>query len=311
MSDRDLVGYGGRPPSGRWPNGARLTVSLVVNYEEGSERSRAMGDPDQETMTEWGNYPMPPEIRNLAMESMYEYGARVGIWRLLEIFRSAGVKTTFYACAVAFEQNPAVAKAAVAAGHEIMSHGYRWEEVFRLSEDEEREHIRLAIESFERTCGQRPLGWYCRYGPSVNTRRLLVEEGGFLYDSDAYNDDSPYFVVVGGKRHLVLPYTPDNNDFRFWNSPGLVQAEDFSRYLKEAFDTLYAEAADTPRMMSVGLHPRIIGRPGRVRGLRWFIDHARQFPDVWFATRQEIARAWLEMTRPDAATRSAYSASRA
>ena len=293
--DRDLVGYGGRPPSGRWPNGARLAVSVVVNYEEGSEMSYAMGDKSQETMTEWGNYPMPPEIRNLAMESMYEYGSRVGVWRLLEMFRATGVKTTFYACALAFEQNPAVAKAAVADGHEIMSHGYRWEEVFRLTEEQEREHIRLAIESFERTCGKRPIGWYCRYGPSVNTRRLLMEEGGFLYDSDAYNDDSPYFVDVGGKRQLVLPYTPDVNDFRFWNSPGFVQAEDFQKYIRESFETLYEEAANCPRMMSIGLHPRIIGRPGRVRGLRGFIDYAKTVPGVWFATREEIARAWLEM----------------
>jgi len=295
--ERDLVGYANRPPTGRWPNGARLAVSIVVNYEEGSERSRAMGDPDQETMTEWGNYPMPPEIRNLAMESMYEYGARVGIWRLMDIFADTQVKSTFYACAVAFEQNPAVAKAAVAAGYEICSHGYRWEEVFRLTEEEEREHIRLAVASFQKTCGKRPVGWYCRYGPSVRTRRLVVEEGGFLYDCDAYNDDVPYFVEVSGKRHLVVPYTPDINDFCFWNSPGFVQADDFFRYLKESFEVLYAESTKGPRIMSIGLHPRIIGRAGRVRGLRSFIEHAKRLPDVWFATREEIARAWLQ--RPE------------
>ena len=295
--ERDLVGYANRPPTGRWPNGARLAVSIVGNYEEGSERSRAMGDPDQETMTEWGNYPMPPEIRNLAMESMYEYGARVGIWRLMDIFADTQVKPTFYACAVAFEQNPAVAKAAVAAGYEICSHGYRWEEVFRLTEEEEREHIRLAVASFQKTCGKRPVGWYCRYGPSVRTRRLVVEEGGFLYDCDAYNDDVPYFVEVSGKRHLVVPYTPDINDFCFWNSPGFVQADDFFRYLKESFEVLYADSTKGPRIMSIGLHPRIIGRAGRVRGLRSFIEHAKRLPDVWFATREEIARAWLQ--RPE------------
>ncbi|MBX5452748.1 MAG: allantoinase PuuE [Acidobacteriia bacterium] len=291
---RDLVGYANTPPRGRWPNGSRLAVSIVVNYEEGSERSLAMGDPDQEAMTEWGNYPMPPHIRNLAMESMYEYGARVGVWRILEMLAEAGVHATFFACALAFEQNPAVARAAVDAGHEICSHGYRWEEVFRLSEQEEREHIRLAVESFQKTCGKRPVGWYCRYGASTRTRRLVVEEGGFLYDSDAYNDDVPYFVEVSGKRHLVVPYTPDINDFCFWNSPGFVQADDFFIYLKESFDVLYAEAARYTRMMSIGLHPRIIGRPGRIRGLRRFIDYAKQFPDVWFATREEIARAWLQ-----------------
>jgi peptidoglycan/xylan/chitin deacetylase (PgdA/CDA1 family) len=291
---RDLVGYGASPPTGTWPNGARLAISIVINYEEGSERSHAMGDPDQESMTEWGNYPMPPEIRNLAMESMYEYGARVGIWRLLEFMKAADVRSTFFACAVAMEHNPEVAKAAVDGGHEICSHGYRWEEVFRLSEEEERERIGLAIRSFEKTCGRRPVGWYCRYGPSDRTRRLVVEDGGFLYDSDAYNDDTPYFVQVGDQRHLVVPYTPDINDFCFWNSPGFVQARDMYEYMRESFDVLYAEAARYPRMMSIGLHPRIIGRAGRVRALKWFIDYAKQYPDVWFATREEIARAWID-----------------
>jgi peptidoglycan/xylan/chitin deacetylase (PgdA/CDA1 family) len=256
-----------------------------------------MGDPDQESMTEWGNYPMPPEIRNLAMESMYEYGARVGIWRLLEIMKAVDVKATFFACAVAMEHNPKVAKAAVDHGHEICSHGYRWEEVFRLSEKDERERIRLAVQSFEKTCGKRPVGWYCRYGPSDRTRRLVVEEGGFLYDSDAYNDDTPYFVEVSGQRHLVVPYTPDINDFCFWNSPGFVQARDMYEYMRESFDVLYAEAARYPRMMSIGLHPRIIGRAGRVRALKWFIDYAKQYADVWFATREEIARAWIDRSK--------------
>ena len=181
------------------------------------------------------------------------------------------------------------------AGHEICSHGYRWEEVFRLSEEEEREHIRLAVESFQRTTGRRPVGWYCRYGPSVHTRRLVVEEGGFLYDSDAYNDDSPYFVEVSGKRHLVVPYAPDANDFNFWLSPGFLTADHFFSYLQATFDVLYAEAARSTRIMSIGLHPRIIGRPGRVGGLRRFIDYARRYSGAWCATREEIARAWLEL----------------
>ena len=249
---RDLIGYGKKRPQGTWPNGARLAISLVINYEEGSERSLAMGDPDQESMTEWGSYAIPDGTRNLAMESMYEYGSRVGIWRILDILDQQSVRATFHACAVAFEQNPDVARAAVAGGHEICSHGYRWEEVFRLTEEQEREHMRLAIESFERTCGKRPVGWYCRYGASVNTRRLVAEEGGFLYDSDAYNDDVPYFVEVEGKRHLVVPYTADVNDFRYWNSPGLSQASDFFEYMKESFEVLYEESAEGPRMMSIG-----------------------------------------------------------
>jgi peptidoglycan/xylan/chitin deacetylase (PgdA/CDA1 family) len=166
-----------------------------------------------------------------------------------------------------------------------------------LSEGEERERIRLAVQSFEKTCGRRPVGWYCRYGPSDRTRRLIVEEGGFLYDSDAYNDDVPYLLQVGDKRHLVVPYTPDINDFCFWNSPGFVQARDMYEYMRESFDVLYAEAARYPRMMSIGLHPRIIGRAGRVRALKWFIDYAKQYPDVWFATREEIARAWMDRAK--------------
>lgn len=299
---RDLVGYGQQRPQGTWPNGARLAISLVINYEEGSERSLAMGDPDQESMTEWGSYQFPDGVRNLAMESMYEYGSRVGIWRILGILQKANVPSTFHACAVAFEQNPDVARAAVELGHEVCSHGYRWEEVFRLTEAQEREHIRLAIESFQRTCGKRPVGWYCRYGASVRTRRLVAEEGGFLYDSDAYNDDVPYFVDVEGKRHLVVPYTSDVNDFRYWNSPGLSQASDFLEYMKESFEVLHEESANGLRMMSVGLHPRMVGRPGRVRALQKFIEYAQGHEGVWFATREQIAQAWLERDAAGACT---------
>jgi len=290
---RDLVGYGETPPLGTWPNGARLAINVVVNYEEGSERSFAMGDPDQESMTEWGSYVTPPGTRNLAMESMYEYGSRVGIWRILDILRDAGVPATFFACAVALEQNPAVAHRAAADGHEFCSHGYRWEEVFRLSEEEEREHIRLAIDSITETTGKRPVGWYCRYGPSVRTRRLLVEEGGFLYDADAYNDDVPYFTEVEGTRHLVVPYTTDTNDFRFWLSPGLSSGREFLDYLKEGFEVLLEESVKGPRMMSIGLHPRMVGRPGKIRALKAFIEYALGHEGVWFATREDIARAWM------------------
>lgn len=291
---RDLIGYGNRPPKGRWLNGSRLAINVVVNYEEGSERSFAMGDPDQESMTEWGNYAIASDVRNLAMESMYEYGSRVGIWRILDILKEAEIPSTFFACAIALEQNPEVARHAVADGHEICSHGYRWEEVFRLSEEQERRHIRLAIASFEKTCGKRPVGWYCRYGPSVRTRRLLIEEGGFLYDSDSYNDDTPYFVDMGEQRHLVVPYTSDNNDFRFWSTPGLSTGKEFLDYLIESFDVLYEEAARGPRMMSIGLHPRMIGRPGRIRTLKRFIEYAQGFPEIWFTTREQIAREWIK-----------------
>ena len=291
---RDLVGYGNRKPTGRWQNGARLAINVVVNYEEGSERSFAMGDDSQEPMTEWGSYAFPSDIRNMAMESMYEYGSRVGVWRILEALDAASVPSTFFACALAFEQNPEVARAVVDNGHEVCSHGYRWEEVFRLTREQEKQHISLAVASFEKTCGKRPVGWYCRYGASIHTRELITEEGGFLYDSDAYNDDIPFFVDVKGQSRLVLPYTCDVNDIRFWNSPGLIQAEDFFQYMKESFEVLYAEAAQGPRMMSIGLHPRMVGRPGRIRALKRFFDYASQYSDVWFTTREAIALDWLD-----------------
>jgi len=290
---RDLVGYARDLPAGGWPGGARLAISLVVNYEEGSERSLAMGDADQETLTEWNSYILPPGVRNLAMETMYEYGSRVGIWRLFDLFDRYAIKATFFACAVALEQNQLVADAIVDGGHAVVSHGHRWEETFRLSREEERDHIRLALASFQRTLRLRPRGWYCRYGPSVNTRELLVEEG-FDYDCDAYNDDLPYFVETAGKRHLVVPYTPDINDFRFWQSPGLSTSADFFDYLKDSFDVLYAEGARRPRMMSVGLHPRQIGRPGRIAGLQRFLAYTKQFENVAYLTRDEIADAWLD-----------------
>ena len=290
---RNLIGYGGKRPVGRWPNGARLVISLVVNYEEGSERSLAMGDPDQEVVTEWGPYELPAGIRNLGMESTYEYGSRVGVWRLFEILDRYGIKATFFSCAVALEQNPEVVEAICEYGHCVVSHGYRWEEAFRLSREAEKEHIELAVESFKRTLGIRPRGWYCRYGPSVNTRELIVAEGGFDYDCDAYNDDLPYFVTTSRGPHLVVPYTPDNNDYRFWQ-PGITVGRHFAEYLMDSFEVLYRESDRGPVMMTVGLHPRIIGRPGRIGSLDDFISRIRETDGVAFATRDEIATMWLE-----------------
>ena len=294
---RDLVGYGRKRPAGRWPNGARLVISLVVNYEEGTERSLAMGDPDQEPVTEWGAYVLPPGIRNLGMESTYEYGSRVGIWRIFETLERHEVKATFFACALALEQNPEVAHAIRGSEHGVVSHGYRWEEVFRLSREAEQEHIRLAVESFTRTLGRRPRGWYCRYGPSVNTRELVVAEGGFDYDCDSYNDDLPYFVTTSRGPHLVVPYTPDNNDYRFWQS-SMVVGRHFTEYLMDSFEVLYRESARGPVLMSVGLHPRIIGRAGRIGALDQFIARTREKEGVLFLTRDEIAAMWLEAYRP-------------
>jgi peptidoglycan/xylan/chitin deacetylase (PgdA/CDA1 family)/quercetin dioxygenase-like cupin family protein len=291
--ERDLTGYGPTPPTKKWLGPNRVAISLVVNYEEGSERSVPAGDESQETLTEWGSYPFPASIRNLAMESMYEYGSRVGVWRILDVFQRQSVRSTFFACAQAFEMNPQVARAAVAGGHEVCSHGWRWEEVYGLSEEEERDHIRLAVESFRRTTGKRPVGWYCRYGPSVHTRRLLVEEGGFLYDSDSYADDVPYQVQVDGRPHLVIPYAPDTNDIQFWLADPLATSGQFYDYLKDSLDTLYRESGTSPKIMSVGLHCRIIGRPGRIAGLERFIEYAKGLDGVWFATREEIARSWF------------------
>lgn len=288
---RDFVGYGRTPPRAPWPNGARIAISLVVNYEEGSERAIPDGDPVAEDLAESARVQAPGQ-RDLAMESMFEYGSRVGVWRLLEIFDRHEVPATLFACAVAVERNPELARYLAEAPHEVCSHGYRWEDVSTLGEAGEREHIRLAVAAFERTIGRRPLGWYCRYGPSPFTRRLVAEEGGFEYDSDSYADDLPYLVRVGGHPWCVVPYSLETNDMKFWRAPGFGPAGAFFEYLKDTFDTLYREGATGPKMMSVGLHCRIAGRPGRAPGVERFVEYARRHEGVWFARRIEIARAW-------------------
>lgn len=290
LRERDYVGYGSRPPVFDWPGGARLAISLVVNYEEGSEYSYAHGDDRQENLGEWGVKNFPEGVPNLANESFFEYGSRVGFWRLLKMLENHEVPGTFGACAVALERNPAATAAIVAGGHEINAHGYRWEEHFTMTRDEERERIRKAVELIEELTGERPRGWYCRTAPSGNTRELLVEEGGFVYDSDAYNDDVPYFTEVNGRDHIVVPYTGDVNDSHFWAAGGYET--DFGQYLKDTFDVLYAESREYPRMMSVGLHMRIAGRPGRIGAVDDFIRYAKEHEGVWFATRLQIAEAF-------------------
>lgn len=291
MTERDFVGYGRRPPRAPWPNGARIAVSLVLNYEEGSERSISDGDATGEGVAEIERAPQPGR-RDYAIETMYEYGSRAGVWRLLDLFDRKQVPATVFACAVAVERNPELARYLAEASHEVCCHGYRWEEVFTLSEEAEREHIRLAVASLENSTGRRPLGWYCRYGPSGHTRRLLVEEGGFEYDSDSYADDLPFFVDVGGTQWCVVPYALDANDMKFLRAPSFGSSEDFLAYLKDTFDCLYREGAQNPKMMSVGLHCRIAGRPGRAPAVERFIDYARSHEGVWFARRLDIARAW-------------------
>jgi peptidoglycan/xylan/chitin deacetylase (PgdA/CDA1 family) len=288
---RDFVGYGRHVPKVRWPNDARVAISIVLNYEEGSEYSHANGDDRNDGLTEV-IYAMDPRYRDLCAESVFEYGSRAGVWRLERLFTELKIPITFYAAAVALERNREVAAWLKEAGHEPCSHGWRWEEVWLLSRNEEMEHIRRAIDSIKETCGVRPSGWYCRYGPSVNTRELLVEEGGFVYDSDAYNDDLPYYVEVKGKRHLVIPYSLTYNDGKFALLPSYGSPGDFVENLKRGLDQLWDEGETHPRMMSIGLHPRLIGQASRVHALREFIEYAEKKGKVWFTRRIDIANWW-------------------
>jgi peptidoglycan/xylan/chitin deacetylase (PgdA/CDA1 family) len=290
---RDLVGYGRKVPKVRWPGDARVALSIVLNYEEGSEYSHPNGDRRNDGLTEM-IYAIDAQYRDLCAESVFEYGARAGVWRLERLLTELKIPITFYACAVALERNPEVAAWLREAGHEPCSHGWRWEEVWRLSREEEADHIRRAIESIKETCGVRPSGWYCRYGPSVNTRELLVEEGGFVYDSDAYNDDLPYYVDVKGTRHLVIPYSMTYNDAKFGILPGYGSPTDFVDNLKRGFDQLWDEGGTHPRMMSIGLHPRLIGQASRVHALREFLELVGNKGKAWFARRIDIANWWNE-----------------
>ena len=291
MENRDFIGYGENPPNIVWPNKAKIAISVVVNYEEGSEYSLLDGDTHHETNNEVPS-PVPLNQRDLFNESFFEYGSRVGVWRLLNLFERYGVKTTFYCCAVALERNPEVAGAIVERGHEVCGHGYRWQEYHSMDRDSELDSIRRTVESLERTTGVRPVGWFTRYGPSLNTRELVAGEEGFIYDSCSMNDDLPYFVRVNEAPWLVVPYSFETNDARFWRG-GLVSVNDFFEYLKDTFDCLYEEGQSFPKMMSVGLHCRITGRPARSRAVQRFLEYATGFPDVWFARRDEIASHWL------------------
>ena len=271
---RDYIGYGETPPKFQWPGGASVCVQVAVNYEEGSEYSIATGDGRSDGLVEISV--AAPGTRDLASESMYEYGSRAGIWRILDVLKDNGVKGTIFAAAVALERNQHVADRVIRDQHEICSHGYRWVEHFAMTREEEKEAIYLALESFQRTCGMRPVGWYCRHGPSVNTRQLIVEEGGFLYDADSYNDDIPYYVRVDGKSHLVIPYAPDLNDVRFVLSQG-SSAQDFYQDAHRAVERLLYEAgrSGVARMLSIGIHPRLFGRPARADALSRFLEYSR------------------------------------
>jgi putative urate catabolism protein len=288
-----MVGYGPNPPFADWPNGARLALNIVFNYEEGSEYSVPDGDGFSETgLTEIRASTYPHGDRDLAAESLFEYGSRVGFWRLHRLLQERAMPATVFACALALERNPAAARAIVDAGWDVCCHGWRWIEHYKLGEADEREHIRRAVASLRRTVGSRPLGWYCRTGPSLNTRRLVVEEGGFVYDSDSYADELPFWVTVGAKPQLVVPYSLTTNDGLF-SRGGIGTAEQWTAYLKDSFDMLYSEGATTPRLMSIGLHMRLIGHPGRAMALARFLDYVQGFKDVWIARRIDIARHWI------------------
>jgi putative urate catabolism protein len=297
MSDdypRDLVGYGAEPPQADWPGGARIAVQFVINYEEGGENAILHGDRASEAfLSEIIGADAREGVRHMSMESIYEYGSRAGVWRLMRLFGAYDIPVTFFAIAMALERNPAVAEAALAAGHEMCSHGWRWIDYQYLPEDVEREHLQTAIDIHTRICGERPLGWYTGR-TSPNTRRLVAEEGGFLYDADDYNDDLPYWTTVEGAPHLIVPYTLDANDMRFATAQGFNSGDQFYGYLKDTFDTLYEEGTTAPRMMSVGLHCRLAGRPGRFAALKRFVEYASGHADVWFCRRIDIARHWRE-----------------
>jgi putative urate catabolism protein len=291
---RDMVGYGANPPDPKWPGNARLAVQIVMNYEEGSEYSIPDGDGFSEMyLTEVPGASLGPGKRDLIVESVYEYGSRAGFWRLMRIFAERKLPITVFGAALALERNPEAARAIRDAGYEVCSHGYRWVGFQDMSEAQEREEMRKAVASIAQTIGERPYGWYCRYAPSLNTRRLVVEEGGFLYDADAYNDDLPYWTNVNGKDHLVIPYTLDVNDMKFAVAPGFTSPSGYFEYMRDAFDVLYREGKTQPKMMSIGLHTRLAGRPGRAAALERFLDHVLAHDDVWICRRVDIARHWI------------------
>ena len=307
---RDLAGYGARPPHARWPEGARIAVQFVLNYEEGAENSVLHGDAASETFLSEIIGASPFADRHLSMESLYEYGARAGVWRVLRLFDERNLPLTIFGVAMALARNPAVVDASMKAGHEIASHGFRWISYQNVAEDVERQHIAQAVETIARLTGAPPAGWYTGRD-SPRTRALVVEHGGFVYDADSYADDLPYWTLVETRRgrepHLVVPYALDTNDMRFATAQGFNSGDQFFTYLRDAFDTLYAEGdprgGDAPKMLSIGLHGRIVGRPGRIAALARFVDHVQRHDDAWIARRIDIARHWMAQHPYGAQTR--------
>ena len=295
---RDLVGYGRTPPDPRWPGNARVAVQFVLNYEEGGENSILHGDPASEAfLSEIIGAQAWPGMRHMNMESIYEYGSRAGFWRIWRLFTRRKLPLTVYGVATALMRNPPVVAAMQEADWEIASHGLKWIEYKDTPEAIEREHMMEAIKLHTAATGARPLGWYLGRC-TINTRKLVMEEGGFLYDSDSYADDLPYWVAGPRGPHLVIPYTLDANDMRFAVAQGFNSGDQFFTYLRDSFDVLYAEGAETPKMLSIGLHCRLVGRPGRIAALERFLDHVLAHERVWVTRRIDIARHWHAHHRP-------------
>ncbi|MFT3990180.1 MAG: allantoinase PuuE [Luteolibacter sp.] len=294
---RDLIGYGRQPVEANWPGNARVAVQFVLNYEEGGENCVLHGDPASEKfLSEIVGAEAYP-ARHLSMESIYEYGSRAGVWRILREFEKRGLPLTVFGVSMALERHPELTAAFVELGHEIACHGWRWIHYQNIDGETEREHMKRGIGIIERLTGEKPLGWYTGRD-SPNTRRLLLEEGGFLYDSDYYGDDLPFWTEVtlrdGSKKpHLIVPYTLDTNDMRFATPQGFNTADHFFSYLRDAFDVLYEEGSEFPKMLSIGMHCRLLGKPGRFRALQRFLDHIQSHDRVWITRRVDIARHWL------------------
>ena len=291
---RDLIGYNAQPPHAHWPDDARIAIQFVLNYEEGGENCVLHGDPASEMFLSEiiGAEPFQ-NARHMSMESIYEYGSRAGVWRILDLFRARKIPITLFAVAMAMQRHPQVIEQALKDGHEIASHGYRWINYHGMNVEEERAHMEKAIAIHSDICGARPLGWYTGR-TSAHTRDLVADEGGFIYDADDYSDDLPFWSKQVTTPHLVVPYTLDTNDMRFATAQGFHTGDQFASYLIDAFDTLYAEGATSPKMMSVGLHCRLIGRPARFAGLVKFIDHIQKYEKVWMARRLDIAKHWIK-----------------
>jgi peptidoglycan/xylan/chitin deacetylase (PgdA/CDA1 family) len=294
---RDFVGYGGTRIDPRWPGNARVAVSLVLNFEEGAEFAVSEGDAINESTYEVEHRLSGPDP---CIESHFEYGTRSGWWRIMNLLDAHGAKVTVSCCGRAVERSPDLARDAIRRGHEVSAHGWRWESHAGMDETTERSVIDKTVSAIERATGQRPVGWHTRSASSLNTRRLLVEQGGFLYDSDAYNDDLPYHVEVFGRRHLVIPYAFDTNDMHFQHT-GRFRGTDFADYVIDAYDWLVREGESAPKMMSIGLHLRMIGRPGRIGALDRILSHITASQTAWITRRADIARHWLAIFPGDSA----------